>query len=355
MEHTGKHWGIRLLSAALALCVCIGMFGCAKKDTDAPVEEATPAGVANAPQAAVVDTEVNLLYTNPDFMLEMLVNDDCEIEENGANIAVMSSAGNAVLILSLFPGIQNLTAGCNLALVALTNTFPNVKVSEFSQGMLFGALSKSCTYTAEQEWGIVAGMQAAAIINQSCYVLTVMFDPNVSDEEGLLITNVFNNINVVRPEQVDQASQTAVYTSAHPEAKPSKKSKAASVTEWDYLPYYYYSWWGDPGDYGDYPAWYFEPDWDYYSDPGDYWDWGWDEDNDWWFYDEYADYYDYDYYQGYDDYWETYYEYEDEYAYDEDYGYFDADDYFDAGDQGDPGDYYSEDYDDYGGYDDGDW
>lgn len=351
MELTRKQWCIRLLALAMALCMATALFGCGKKEANAREEAAAPVPAKNTPEPAHVSTVVNEVYTNSKFMLEMLVNGDCEVTEDGANVAVMSAPGNAALILSLFPGIQNLTAGCNLALMALTNTFPNVQVSEFSQGVLFGALSKSCTYTAEQEQGTVAGLQAAAIINQSCYVLTLMLDPNITNEEGLLITNVFNSLNVLRPAQVSRSSQTAVYTSKYPEARPSPKSKSKTVKEWVYLPYYYYSWWDDGSNYGEFPYWYFEPDWDYYSDPDAYWDWGWDEYNDWGFYDEYSDYYDYDYYQEYNDYWETYDAYEYEYA---DDGYFDADDYFDAGDQGDPGDYYSDDYD-YYDYDDGEW
>jgi hypothetical protein len=136
-------------------------------------------------------------------------------------------------------------------------------------------------------------------------------------------------MNVLRPAVVDQDAKEAVYTSHYQQqldaqaVTPAAKSKSKPVSTWSALPYYYYSWLGDPGDYGDYPSWYYEPDWDYYSDPGDYWDWGWDDSRDWWFYDEYDDYYDYEYYQEYDDYWDGY----DPYS--------------------DPGDYYADGYGDY--------
>jgi DNA-directed RNA polymerase subunit beta' len=334
--------------AVVAFCVVFAVFGFAgcggKEKAVEPVGELT--------------SELSQYYVNENFMVEMLVNEYCTIRENGANLTISMTDGHAGIVLSLLPGIQNLSAAGELSMVAVQNAFQGVEISGISDANLFGARAKKCEYQLVGEDGNIElmGIEAAGIVNQSCYFLNVMMEPGMSEAEGALIVGVFSSMNVLRPSLVDQGEKEAVYTSHYQEQLDSKavkrapQAKAKAVNEWKYLPYYYYSGWGDPGDYAYCEQWYFEPDWDYYSDPGDYWDWGWDEDSEWWFYDEYSDYYDYDYYQDYDDYWDDYDPYSD---YGDTY-----DEWGDSGDMydewGDTGDMYDE-WGDTGDYYDEDW
>jgi hypothetical protein len=309
---------------AILLCAALSVVNLAACNKG---EETPSVPVADEANSTVVDQ----YYANENFMIEMLVNKDCDIEENGYNLMITTADGHAAVIVSLIPGIQNLLAAGEMAIETVMNGIPGAKLSAVSDGNLFGARAKLSNYEVADENGTITlmGIEAAAIVNQSCYFLNVMMEPGMYEAEGDLIINVFSSMNVLRPAEVDQTAKEAVYTSHYQQqldakaVAPSAKSQSKPVSTWSALPYYYYSWLGDPGDYGYYPSWYYEPDWDYYSDPGDYWDWGWDDSRDWWFYDEYSEYYDYEYYQGYDDYWYDY----DPYS--------------------DPGDYYSDGYGDY--------
>ena len=310
---------------------------------------------APEPPGDSIAATVDQYYANDNFMIEMLLSDSCVVEENGSNLMISTSEGHAAVILSLIPGIQNLSAAAALATQTIQNGIPGSALGEVMDGNLFGARAKLVSYEVADGSGNITlmGLEAAAIVNQSCYFLNMMMEPGMSDAEGELISTVFGSMNVLRPAQVNQNTKKAVYTSHYQQlldsqtVRRSSQIKSQPVSEWSSLPYDYYSWLGDSGDYGDYPAWYYEPDWDYYSDPGDYWDWGWDDSEDWAFYDEYADYYSYDYYQGYDDYWDDYDPWSDP-GDTEAYGYWD-DDYDPWSDPGDTEAYGYED-DGYGDY-----
>jgi len=323
------------------LCVCLIAFllGACGGQGASENEE------ADEPEAVALDvsSELDQLYVNEEFMLEMLINDDCIVTQDGSLLGIESAAGNALMTISLFPGIQNLSAAGEVARYLVANSFEDVTISELSDGNLFGARAKTLTYDAGTGEDSMSGVEGAAVVNQSLYVLNVIFMEAVTDNEGDLMLNLMDSINIVRPAQVDSEAKTAVYETHYPEAQPAPQSRN-TVTEWEYLPYYYYSWWDSADGYGDYPEWYFEPDWDYYSDPGDYWDWGWDDDSDWWFYDEYGDYYDYDYYQDYDDYWGSYDPWSDPGDY-YDSDYYDSDSYGSYYDSSDGYDYDSGSYD----------
>jgi len=305
----GLKSGISMKALAVLLCVILALLGLAACGGGNSAEEDT----SSAP-ASELTADLDQYYANENFMLEMLVNDFCVINEDGKNLTISTADGNAAIVVSIIPGIQNLSATGELVSAVVQNAFAGAEVSDIKDANLFGARAKSCDYQVADENGEVSlmGIEAAGIVNQTCYFLNVLMQPGMSQAEGDLIVNVFSSMNVLRPTQVDQTAKEAVYASQYQSqldskaVKTSTKSKAKPVNNWSSLPYAFYSWYGDPGDYGGYPAWYFEPDWDYYSDPGDYWDWGWDDGSDWWFYNEYGDYYDYDYYSNYDDYWADY-------------------------------------------------
>ncbi len=369
---------LRWIALLVFVCLFTTMFTACGKDSVSvsapppaaeepavPVEEKetipAPTPAASAP-AEEVSPVVDQYYLNDKFMIEMLVNDDCVIEEDGVNLMISTKGQKAGIILSLIPGVQNLAAAGELSLAMVKSGFPDAEVSEVKDANLFGAMAKNCTYSYQNEEGTHYGIEAAAIVNQSCYFMNVLLLDGLTDAEGQLVTNVFSSMNVLRPANVDAAAHTATYASNYQQqldaktVQPAKSTVAAPVAQWNSLPYEYYYNWDAEGTsaegafgYGSYPSWYYEADWDYYSDPGDYWDWGWDSENDWAFYDEYSDYYEYDAYQEEADYWEKY-EYDwgsegtsAEGAWDYAEEYEDMGDY---GDYGDPGDY--ADYEDYG-------
>ncbi|MDR1589314.1 MAG: hypothetical protein LBS51_03895 [Oscillospiraceae bacterium] len=314
--------------------------------------------------AAEVNPNVDSLFQYQPLLLEMLVNEDVVIETEDDGITLTSSAGNAGINITMFPGVQNLGKVVEL-IPGIIESQWGVSDAEITDGYLFGAKAKRATsafVTADGATGV--GSVSAAIANQSLYLLTLMFADQMSPSEGELFINLVASLNVLVPKEVDQTAKTAKYETKYPTAPPAPQTaevKSTPATQWEYLPYYYYS---DPGDY--LPDYFYEPDYNYWSDPGDYWSWGWDDDSDWYFYDEYSDYYEYEYYESYDDYydedWYDYYsdydpydEYDyydeyltEEYGYGEDYAdYYDSYDeasgtYFDSGDYYD--DYLTEEY-----------
>jgi hypothetical protein len=307
------HKGWRYLTLILCLFLAAFTFGaCDDNEPEAaPADEAATEEEAWTPSAEI-NPIVDQVYTNENFMIEMLVNDSCVIQENGANLVVTTVPNHIALIVSIIPGIQNLAAAAELAKSTVMSSIPDVAIGEAEDANFFGARSKMYGYQASDG---TAGYEIASIINQTCYFINIMIDGaaveagEMTEDEFNLIMNVLTSVNILRPTQVEPEAQTAVYETHYPQVPPAPQTQKTTkpVSEWSSLPYAYYSWWGDPGDYySSFPYWYYEPDWDYYSDPGDYWDWGWDDDSDWWFYDEYGDYYGYDYYQDYDDYWDDY-------------------------------------------------
>jgi hypothetical protein len=297
-----------------------------------------------------LSTEVNQLYLNKNFMLEMLINDDCEISEQGGGLVINATPGNSAIGLAFFPGMQNLESSGQLIYENFKTNNPDCEVTEIGDALLFGARGKRFSFNN----ATTAGVVVTTVVNQSMYAVQVVFGEGTNDAEAELLLNVFQSINILQPVQVNQETQEATYEPKYKDVAPAPKYQQAyePVEEWYYPPYYYYSWWEDESYYSDYPEYFFEPDWDYYNED-DYWSWGWDEYDDWGFYDDYGDYYDYSYYDYFDDYYdEDYYNYygawyDDEYYEPNDYDFYD--DYY-GSDPGDGDDYYS-DPGDYG-YDD---
>lgn len=339
--------------------------------SSSPTPASTPTPAAPEP-AAQVSTVLDQYYANDMFMIEMLINDDVIVSEQASSLMLTTPEQHAAIVVSIIPGIQNLAAAGELTKSVVASTYEGAAAGEVEDGFLFGARAKLIEYVVADDEAPFMGIHAASIVNQSCYFMNAMFYEGISEAEGKLMIDVFSSINVLTPIDVDQAAQTATYVSQYEEelkteaVKPSKSTKSQSVDYWTYLPYDFYSWWGDPGDYYDgFPSDYFEPDYDYYSDPGDYWSWGWDDDS-WGFYDEYDSYYDWDTYQEYEDYYDDadggggygddYAEYYDwaleanDYDWSED-DYDDYEVYSDPGDGydewSDPGDYYDDGYEVY--------
>jgi DNA-directed RNA polymerase subunit beta' len=350
-------------------------------ETPKPTPSPSPAPVVST-SPEPVDTQddaepiLDQYYLNDKLMMEMLVNDDVMIQEIDSGLFINTDSEKTMLLIMFKPGIQNLEASGLIARTAVSTSFTNAQASELLDGSLFGSRAKYCEFTADSdEGGTIYGIAASTIANQSFYNVLVAFEEDAPAYEMQLIVSVFGTINILKPTTVNQTAKTAIYNSVYQEQLNSRQitqspavSSQKPVSDWSYLPYDFYSWWGDPGDYGMYPSWVYEPDWDFYSDPGDYWDWGWDDYSDWWFYDEYGDYYDYDYYQYFDDYWDDYDPWSDygdyyddwwsdydDWDYDE-WDDWDYDPWSDSGDWDyDPwSDYGDDDWSDYGDYDD-DW
>ncbi len=365
------------LTLGLALSLMIGACG-SSSGTAASSPAETASGETLAEEVAsnsvgTVSTILDQYYANDKFMIEMLVNDDIIIEEQDSSLMFSTPEQHVGIVISIIPGIQNLSAAGELAKNTVTSALEGVTTGEIEDATLFGARAKLIEYAVDNDEEPFRGIQAAAIINQSCYFMNFMIYDDTSEAESKLMVDMFSGMNVLTPESVDQNTQTAVYTSKYETelkteaVKPAKNTKTKTVTEWVYLPYEFYSWWGYSSDYYDgFPSYYFQPDWDYYSDPGDYWSWGWGDDYDWGFYDSYGDFYDWDTYQEYQDYyddWDGGGGYGDDYAeyydwalepdyYDGYDPYSDPGDYYDDG-YSDPGDYYDDGYDEW--YDEGAW
>ncbi len=323
----------------------------------APSEAAAPADVS---------PDVNQLYVNQNYMLEMLINDSCTVEDDGAGaLTVLVPSQNAALLLNFKPGIQNLAASGNMMHSALAATFPNGQLSDLTDCYFFGERAKKCDFFADMDDGTqMGGVGVTSIVNQSMYYAQVIFADATTANEAALITNVLASMNILRPVAVDANTQKAAYQSRYKGVAPAPNYQQEYVPpdEWYYLPYYYYSWWDDYGTYQMYGPEYYEPDWDYYSD-GAYWSWGWDTEDDWGFYDDYEDAYGTSAYGACEDYYSDFDPWSDpgDEGYETggdlgDYDYYDMeadeggyyeDEYYDDG----GGDYYEEEY-----YDDGgDW
>ncbi len=329
--------------------------------TPKPTPKPKPKPKPTAEPVGALSTVLDQYYANDMFMIEMLVNEDIIITEQEASLIFMTPQEHAAIVLCIIPGVQNLSLVGDLAKSMVTGAFETAQVGEIEDAFLFGARAKMVEYQVADSDPPLTGIQATGIVNQSCYMMNAMFYDGITAEEGRLMIDMFSSINVLVPQNVDQQAQTASYVSKYEQelsssaVKPAKSTKAQTVTEWVYLPYDYYSWWGDYGDTsGGYAQSYYEPDWNYYSDPGDYWSWGWDADEDWGFYDDYGDYYDYDTYWEYQDYYDDwdggggygsdYAEYYDWALESNDAGW--EEDYY-YEDYSDPGDYYYDDYDYY--------
>ena len=308
-----------------------------------------------------VSPDLNEIYTNENYMLEMLINKDCLVVEDDGILTIYDlingDIGNIRIQLTFIPGVQNLSAVTDLLVDTTSQTYENSIVDEVTEGSILGAKANIFSYAVPiGDDDAMGGISGVSIINQSAYFLEAMFTSDASDTEHNLLLNLIRSMNILQPVMVDEATKTATYESKYTTEKAASGTQTQTVSSWNHLPYYYYAWYGDL-DRGDlFDELYYQPDYDYYSSYDYYWDWGWDDSDYWYFYDDYYDYYDYDAYSYYDDYdyydydWSEYYnEYSDpgDYYYEDDYDYDDYDyyDYYDYDDY----DYY--DYDDYDYYD----
>lgn len=343
---------------AILLCMCLCIATCTSCGTKnkIPADALSTLEDPVSSTAESVSTVLDKYYANDNFMIEMLVNEDVIITESNGNLTFTTTEDHAGIIVSMIPGVQNLTAAGELCNSAILDAFPGAQTGEVEDAYLFGARAKLLEYSVSQEDNSFMGIEATSIVNQSCYFMNAIFYEGISEAEGKLIVDMFSTMNVLQPTNVDSGAQKAEYTSMYAEQlktqqiKPSKQTNVQSAEQWEYLPYYYYSWYGDPKDSFD--AWYYEPDWDYYENSSDYWSWGWDNSENWGFYDEYNDFYAWDTYQEYQDYymdWDGGGGYGDDYAEYYDWSY-ESNDY----EFGDPGDYYDDGYDTYSDPGDGD-
>lgn len=344
----------KMLVLLLVMALAAFSAGCGGDSDSASAK--TKAPKQKKEKAETLSTEVDELYQSQQLMLELLVNKDCIIDDSGDVLIISTPDELAYVSVAFAPGIQNLGATASLIPTVLQDSY-GAAPTEVMDGYLFGARAKHCNYTIGNKGeSQIQGIFAASVINQSLYMMDVAFAEGCTDEDAELILNVFTSMNVLTPVSVNADAKTAAYQSKYPDVQPAEAAKKSyrPVTEWAYLPYYYYDWDTDY-DWTAYDSYFYEPDWDYYSD-ADWWSWGWDEENDWSFYDEYYAYYDESYYDDYSAYYdEGYYSYYDDY-YEGDYSgydsyYDDYDVYSDPGDGddawSDPGDTYDDGYDVY--------
>ena len=314
------------------------------------------AKAAQSPNAAEgeVNTTLDSKYVSKDYMIAMKVNADCIVEEDKEAITIKTPSMKSLLVLKIYPGVQNLQASANNLAASIATNYTDGQAGQMTDGFMFGQRAKLVPFTCTSDGETFVGLSVATIANQSLYTLTVIFDGEVSESDLTLMQNVISGMVVLQPDVVDPATKKAAYKDPYPELDVyyGEYFDWYDIAAWEYLPYEYYAWWD-----GDYSAWddafYFEPDYNYYDDGSFYWSWGWDEEADWIFYDAYADYYDMAYYEAlnsyYDD-WDDEYdpwsdvtaEWEDPSYYAEDDEYYEEDnsDYYEEDDS----DYYEEDY-----------
>ncbi len=305
----------KMLCTFIIIVLMLTLAGCGKEKAEKVTKQLVTDEETNQETEAVGGNTpiLDQYYLNDKFMIEMLINDDITIEETESGIILSGKSEQAMMAITISPGIQNLEAAGEISRAMVSANFSEAVMRDTTDTYLFGARAKNIRFEAVSEEGVkIVGLSSGAIVNQSYYNMLVLFEETAPDIEMATISTLFPTINVLQPTSVNKESKNAVYKSLYQESvssnklKTSPKSSQKSVSEWNELPYSYYSWWGDAGDYGSVPSWYFEPDWDYYSYYDNYWDWGWDDDDDWWFYVTYSDFYDYDYYAGQDDYWAEY-------------------------------------------------
>ncbi len=296
----------KILAFGLSAALCITLL-CGCGQTGAASSASGKASSSPTAQvSAKVGSSVTELYQSQPLMMEMLVNEDCVISEKNDVLTISTKDAFAFIQVSFVPGIQNLTSTAALIPEILKSTY-GAAAEKVTEGNLFGARANRCNYSyTDQSGKQAAGIFAASIVNQSLYLMNASFMEGCTDADAKLIADVLSTMNVLQPQTVDTTAKKATYQSRYPDAKPAKAAQTnyVPVTEWVYLPYYYYAWSADD-DWDVYDSSYYEPDWDYYSD-GDWWSWAWDSYDDWGFYDEYGDWYAEDFYDSYDDYYADY-------------------------------------------------
>jgi DNA-directed RNA polymerase subunit beta' len=287
-----------------------------------------------------VTTTVDQKFVNTNYMLTGLVNTDCMISENENGLIISVPSGNAAIQINLVPGIQNSTTAVNNLQQLVTTNYSQEGTGGTFQASLMGYNATIIPFTANVDNQIVNGFASAFIANQSLYSVNLLYYSTASQNELDLISKVLPSLQVIKPKSVDTNTKKATYTDPYASYKTydpylyyyisgewayedylaafNAYYDAIDLATWDSLPYEYYNWY--EGDYNGYTAEDFAADWDYYDDE-DYWSWGWDEADDWAFYDEYADYYSEDYYDQLGNYFEENSDYDAEYTADESFDF----------------------------------
>lgn len=285
-------------------------------------ESATSADDTGA-VSGIVDTK----FVSKNYMLTTLTNKDCTITE--ADSGLTFNTQNAILYITLIPGVQNLTSATSYMQSLVPTYFTDGQAGDITDGYLFGYRAKLYQFSCTTDSTPCEGLTVVSIINQSLYTLNLLITDQTTEEEFALMQNIISGMVVLQPTAVDNTAHTATYTDPYANYTTYYDDiDYYDIATWYYLPYECYSWCEI-----DYSTWsdvtLFEPDWNYYSTEDTYWDWSWDSEEDWVFYDDYSEYYEEEYYEAQEDYYSDY-DYE---SYDvwqeEDFSYYDDSSYDD--------------------------
>jgi len=331
------------------LMACNVLVGCGGKDESTEVvskSEEKAKEQANIEEKAVgeeVNPDVDGKYVSKSYMLTTLTNADVKISETKDMLSLSTPSENAMAFVNIFPGLQNYEVAANYIHDNVSNFFENGVPSDVVDGYLFGARAKLIPFTCTFGEVPLQAIYAVTIVNQTMYTLTYLYSENASESEIQLMNNVVSSIQILKPQAVDQTSKKAAYVDPYQDVKVYYYPEIYfpdiydsyddyfyyDISAWDYLPYDCYDW--SIIDYSAYDESFFMPDYDYYEDESEYWAWGWDEEQDWEFYDEYETNYSYESYDEYEDY-SVGFEYDDTSFEDVSEEYYEED-YFDSYDE----------------------
>ncbi len=299
-------------------------------------------GVRQQATEGKVQTTVDQKFVNADYMLTGLINTDCVMTEDENGLMISVPSGNAAIQVFIVTGVQNATTAANNLQTLVTQNYSQEGTGGTFQTSLLGYNATVVPFTANLDGQIVNGFSSVFVANQSLYSLNLLYYSTASENELDLLSKVLPSLQIIKPTSVDNSTKKASYTDPYASYKTydpylyyyisgewtyddylaafNSYYDTIDVSLWEDLPYNYYSWY--EGDYSGYTEADFAADWDYY-DEDDYWSWGWDETDDWAFYDEYADYYSEDYYDELGYYYDEYADYDVDYTADETYEFTD--------------------------------
>jgi hypothetical protein len=269
---------------------------------------------------AAAAVKVDKKFVSKNYMLTTLTNNDCTISEDESGLNFYTQ--NAAINITLTPGVQNLATAATFYQSAIPTYFADGQAGDISDGYLFGFRAKLLLFSCSFDNTPCEGLMALSVANQSLYTMSLLINDKTTEYEFALMQEIITNMLLLAPTSVDTNAHTAQYTDPYADYGYYEDYDYYDISEWYYLPYEYYYWceadysvWDDPS--------YYDPDWDYYVDDSMYWEWGWDDSDEWYFYDTYEDYYDIETYETEEDYYADY----DYDSYDvwesEDFGYYD--------------------------------
>jgi len=299
--------GLLILQLLLLLftgCGAGGDSGSSQSDTPANVSDDNNAEELDADDSSSEAAPANIKFVSKNYMLTTLTSKDCTISEDESGLNFYTD--NSVINISITPGIQNLSSAATYMQASVPTYFPEGQASDISDGYLFGYRAKMIGFSCTMDDTPCEGLLVLSIINQSLYMMSILVNDQTTPEEFELMQATISNMVVLSPSAVDSTTHQASYYDPYADYTDYYAYEDYyDISSWYYLPYAYYAW-----CQLDYSAWsdmtLFEPDWDYYSDESLYWTWGWDETDDWVFYDEYYDYYEETYYEEQTDYYEDF-------------------------------------------------